>query len=65
MGVMSKTTQEITYTLQQVNGGPGMLIFVDGRLYGVISFNVQNEHIQDLYFIVNPDKLGHVKKVQQ
>jgi RNA polymerase sigma-70 factor (ECF subfamily) len=65
MGVMSKTTQKITYTLQQVNGGPGMLIFMDGRLYGVISFNVQNEHIQDLYFIVNPDKLGHVKKVQQ
>ncbi|MDR7071495.1 RNA polymerase sigma-70 factor [Fictibacillus barbaricus] len=65
MGVMSKTTQKITYTLQQVNGGPGMLIYMDGRLYGVISFNVQNEQIQDLYFIVNPEKLVHVKQVQR
>jgi RNA polymerase sigma-70 factor (ECF subfamily) len=65
MGIMAKTTETITYTLHKVNGGPGMVIYMNDQLYGVLSFNVQNEKIHELYFMVNPDKLGHVKQVQQ
>jgi len=46
---------------EQVNGEPGMIVRMDGELYNVWSFHVEEGKIQSIYTVLNPDKLQHVK----
>jgi RNA polymerase sigma-70 factor (ECF subfamily) len=51
------------YTLRpvEVNGQPGALSFYpDGRLLGVMAFDVVDGRIQTIRSIVNPDKIAHI-----
>jgi RNA polymerase sigma-70 factor, ECF subfamily len=41
-----------------VSGGPGVVLHVDGRRAGVLTFAADAGAIRAVYFIVNPDKLG-------
>jgi RNA polymerase sigma-70 factor (ECF subfamily) len=44
-----------------VNGQPGMISFdADGRLIGVIAFDVLDGTVQAIRSVVNPDKLRHL-----
>ena len=44
-----------------VNGQPGMIsIDADGRLIGVVAFDVLDGTIQAIRSVVNPDKLRHL-----
>jgi hypothetical protein len=38
-----------------------MVVYMDDQLYGVLSLNVQDDHIQDVYLVANPEKLEHIK----
>jgi RNA polymerase sigma-70 factor (ECF subfamily) len=40
-----------------VNGYPGLAIFVDGKVFGVVAFDFTGDRIQSIYTVVNPDKL--------
>jgi hypothetical protein len=40
-----------------VNGRPGALTYFEGRLVNVVSLRVEDGKIQNLYIMVNPDKL--------
>jgi RNA polymerase sigma-70 factor (ECF subfamily) len=49
-----------------VNGQPGVITFdVDGRLIGVIAFDVLDGTVQAIRSVVNPDKLGHMGDTSQ
>jgi RNA polymerase sigma-70 factor (ECF subfamily) len=44
-----------------VNGGPGLLLrTADGTLLSVIALTIQNDRIQEIDLIGNPDKLGRL-----
>ncbi len=43
-----------------INGGPGVLIDVDGHLYGALAIDVDEGKIVAIRAIVNPDKLRHL-----
>jgi len=40
-----------------VNGLPGLLTFVDGRLYNVVSIEVEDRRVRRLFIVLNPEKL--------
>ncbi|WP_067833945.1 RNA polymerase sigma-70 factor [Actinomadura kijaniata] len=44
----------------QVNGGPGLLVRVDGQIDGVLAVHVDNGRVAGLYHVRNPEKLSRV-----
>ncbi|UYM04064.1 RNA polymerase sigma factor SigJ [Solicola gregarius] len=52
----------LEYRQVEVNGDPGVLISGDGESYGIMLVELapDGEHIQEIYGIINPDKLRGV-----
>ena len=49
-----------TAQVAEVNGGPGLLAFEDGRLVAVWTFEFSGDAVQAIRGVVNPDKLAHI-----
>jgi len=56
-GVMAKAPAGFGAEPGEVNGLPGVVMRVDGALYGVMSIDVRDGRIQNIYIQVNPAKL--------
>ena len=52
-------TEQFDITEQQVNGQSGLVLRRKGRVCGVVSVNVRNGLVTDLWIVLNPDKLRH------
>jgi RNA polymerase sigma-70 factor (TIGR02957 family) len=50
----------LTYRMAMVNGLPGIVVYMDGKAQSVISLQIKDGHIINLYGVANPDKLTHV-----
>ena len=50
---------QLDITEQQVNGQAGLVLRRKGRVCGVVSVNVRNGLVTDLWIMLNPDKLRH------
>jgi RNA polymerase sigma-70 factor (ECF subfamily) len=46
--------------IELINGQPGIVTFVDGAVYNVVTFDFAESGIRAIYIVVNPDKLGPV-----
>lgn len=57
LGVQSKYWGNTRQERLRVNGLPGLGIFVEERLVGVIGLDFSPDHIRSIYVVVNPDKL--------
>ncbi len=57
IGVMAKSTWDVSLAVETVNGLPGAVMRSNGAVYGVMSFDVRDGKIQNVYFQVNPAKL--------
>jgi RNA polymerase sigma-70 factor (ECF subfamily) len=44
----------------EVNGGPGLVAYEDGRLIAVWAFEISGGAIEAIHGVVNPDKLAHL-----
>lgn len=52
----------IAYRLAHINGGPGLLRYVDGRLESAQVLETDGERIVDIYVVRNPDKLAAIAR---
>lgn len=52
--------ERITYRMATINGAPGFLRFVDGRLESAQAVVTDGEHIVAFYAVRNPDKLAGI-----
>lgn len=50
----------IEYRAAMVNGEPGLLRFVDGKLESAQGFATDGKRITGIYVVRNPDKLAHI-----
>jgi RNA polymerase sigma-70 factor (ECF subfamily) len=57
IGVVEKAQWDISYEVATVNGLPGLIMRSGSVLYGVISLDVRDGRIQNIYIQVNPTKL--------
>lgn len=55
-----KFSWSFTYRNTLVNGLPGIVVYMDNKTLVVISFEIVDGFIVNLYFVANPDKLTHV-----
>jgi RNA polymerase sigma-70 factor (ECF subfamily) len=60
LGVIQKAPPGLTSTIETVNGLPGVVMRLDGALYGVASIEILDGRIQGIYIQVNPEKLSAV-----
>lgn len=49
---------DTTFQVEHVNGDPGIVVRVDGRLVAVIALGVVAGRVTVLHAVGNPDKLG-------
>ncbi|GGC66090.1 RNA polymerase sigma-70 factor [Undibacterium terreum] len=53
----------VTYRMATVNGEPGLLRYVDGKLESAQAFVIEDNAIKSIYIIRNPDKLVSVPAI--
>jgi RNA polymerase sigma-70 factor (ECF subfamily) len=60
LGITRKAPAESSVQVGRANGQPALFIYVAGLLYGVMVMEVVDGRIQNIYSVVNPDKLRHL-----
>lgn len=58
--LQKRVTQFFRIEFADINGEPGLLAYLDEQLNNVWSFHIENNKIQSIYVVLNPDKLKHV-----
>ncbi|GGS67276.1 hypothetical protein ACFFV7_03745 [Nonomuraea spiralis] len=46
----------------QINGGPGLLVRIDGEIDGVVAVRVENGYVTGAYHVRDPGKLSRVER---
>jgi RNA polymerase sigma-70 factor (ECF subfamily) len=62
LSVTRKNQQPLTETLAEINGSPAILFWEEDRLAGVISLSLSAVGIQEIYALLNPQKLAYLQK---
>jgi RNA polymerase sigma-70 factor (ECF subfamily) len=62
LGLARQAPAQAETELRFINGQPGGVIFVDGRPFAVLVLDIRDNQIQNIYNIVNPEKLSHIPK---
>ena len=52
--------QNLVIRVAEINGDPGIVSYLDGKPYSVLTFEASEGRIAAIYVVSNPDKLGHV-----
>ena len=61
VGGASKTEAAVSSEPTVVNGGPALILRLDGEIDGVMVFRVEGARITGLYYVRNPEKLAHLE----
>ena len=63
-GLLRRTEEEVTAgSAVTVNGGPALVVRVDGAVDGVLAIRVEEARITGLYYVRNPEKLTRLDAV--
>src|SRR2546421_1833923 len=62
LSLMRKNQRPLTETLAEINCSPAVLFWEKGRLTGVISLTLSAVGIQEIYALLNPEKLAYLQK---
>jgi RNA polymerase sigma-70 factor, ECF subfamily len=62
LSVTRKNQRSLTETLSEINGSPAILLWDEGNLAGVISLRLCAVGIQEIYALLNPEKLAYLQK---
>lgn len=60
LGIRSKLPANLTFSFTSVNGMPGVVLSSGKYVYSVLSFDVRDNKIQNIYSVLNPEKLNHI-----
>lgn len=60
-GIFRRLAGAVEYRFVSVNGEPGFALLVNGQLLSVVTIRTDGQRILDVYAILNPDKLRHVR----
>ena len=61
VGIRKNTaTESVEVVFKEINGQTGMLAIINGKLHSVWSFDIRDEQIQQIFIVLNPDKLEHI-----
>jgi RNA polymerase sigma-70 factor (ECF subfamily) len=49
--------KDVVRRFTEINGKPGIAVFHQGRVFGVLSIDIAEGQIRNIYIVRNPDKL--------
>jgi RNA polymerase sigma-70 factor, ECF subfamily len=55
----------LTRHLTQINGEPGIVSYLDGKPFSVVTLDIAGEQVRGIYVLTNPDKLTHLSEPSQ
>jgi RNA polymerase sigma-70 factor (ECF subfamily) len=58
LGGLRLLASNLEMRIEQVNGQPAIVGYVDDKPYGVMLLEIEGERIRNIYAVLNPDKLG-------
>ncbi|MEW2396972.1 RNA polymerase sigma-70 factor [Streptomyces sp. NPDC046862] len=61
IGGTRKTPATLTSEFTMVNGGPALVLRLDGEIDGVVAIRFESDRITGLYYVRNPEKLTRVE----
>jgi RNA polymerase sigma-70 factor (ECF subfamily) len=64
-GLLARRGTTLTYRPAPINGQPGMLRFLDGKLHSAMTIDTDGERIFGVYIVANPDKLERFGSFRQ
>jgi RNA polymerase sigma-70 factor (ECF subfamily) len=50
----------LTRRIAVINSEPGVVAYLDGRPYAVLTIDVADDRIKSIYIVSNPEKLAHL-----
>ncbi|XVQ15704.1 RNA polymerase sigma-70 factor [Spirillospora sp. CA-255316] len=59
---LNRVGAQISVEPVQINGGPALIVRLDGEIDGVLAVRVEGGYVTGLYYVRNPDKLAHVQR---
>jgi RNA polymerase sigma-70 factor (TIGR02957 family) len=59
-GGIGKAEAELSAELTVINGGPAILLRVDGAIDGVLALRMEGARVAGVYYVRNPEKLGGI-----
>jgi RNA polymerase sigma-70 factor (ECF subfamily) len=62
LSVTRKSPRPLTATLADINGSPAILYRDEDQLAAVISMTLSDAGIQEIYALLNPEKLAYLQK---
>lgn len=60
-GLMRLATDAHQLVPVTINGQSGAVTLFNGRIYNIFVFDVRNGRVQNIYSVLNPDKLQHIE----
>ena len=57
-GIVKKAPEGFYFEVNNVNGQPAIVNYLNGTIHSVISFYICDEMISEMYITLNPDKLS-------
>ena len=65
LGGLSKLVPRNLISLRmQINGEPGVVSYLEGRPFAVVTLEVADDRIRGVYIVTNPEKLAHLAPLQ-
>ena len=59
-GLQKLVPGDLATRLEQINGEPGVISYLNGKPYSVLTFSIGADRIRAIYVLTNPDKLAHL-----
>jgi RNA polymerase sigma-70 factor (ECF subfamily) len=58
-GLRKLVPSNLTSRIAQINGEPGVISYLEGRPFSVLTLQVSEDRIKSVYIVTNPEKLAH------
>jgi RNA polymerase sigma-70 factor, ECF subfamily len=59
-GLKNLVPKNLVMRMAQINGGPGVVGYVDGRPFSVFTMEISGGRVRNIYVVTNPEKLAHL-----
>jgi RNA polymerase sigma-70 factor, ECF subfamily len=64
LGAMRKLVpKDLVRCVSQINGAPGVVTYLNGKPFSVLTFDATEERIRAIYIVTNPEKLSHLPEM--
>ncbi|MEV6292006.1 RNA polymerase sigma-70 factor [Streptomyces sp. NPDC051896] len=60
VAVAQQSAPALSYRFLEANGGPALLVLLDGKPESLVQVDVVDGRVATVYIVRNPDKLGHL-----